>query len=46
MCDATITERQRNALVEVYRSFQAETAAERSGDGDPIAPVAGGAESR
>jgi transcriptional regulator with XRE-family HTH domain len=46
MRDATITERQRNALVEVYRSFQAETAAERGGDGTPIAVVADRAESR
>ena len=31
--DATVTERQKQALVEIYRSFQAETAAERARDG-------------
>jgi transcriptional regulator with XRE-family HTH domain len=28
--DQTVTERQRQALIEIYRSFQAETAAERA----------------
>jgi transcriptional regulator with XRE-family HTH domain len=31
--DLTITERQKQALVEIYRSFQAETAAERAREG-------------
>jgi transcriptional regulator with XRE-family HTH domain len=30
--DQTVTERQKQALVEIYRSFQAETAAERAGE--------------
>ena len=30
--DHTVTERQKQALVEIYRSFQAETAAERARD--------------
>jgi transcriptional regulator with XRE-family HTH domain len=31
--DQTVTERQRQALIEIYRSFQAETAAERAREG-------------
>jgi len=36
--DHTVTERQKQALVEIYRSFQAETAAERAREGATSEP--------
>lgn len=40
--DTTITERQKQALVEIYRSFQAEAAAERGAAGREIGPKPSG----